>query len=76
MITRSDLIEQKDKLLRDKQTVETKLKSASAEVDNLVSTLTALEGAMQTVDYFLNKDDQSSTNDQQVEDIDGEDQDV
>tara|TARA_B100000686_G_scaffold349742_1_gene443852 strand:- start:5659 stop:5880 length:222 start_codon:yes stop_codon:yes gene_type:complete len=73
MITREDLLGQKEKLLRDRQTVETRLQSVKEEYDNLVSTLTALEGAMQTVDYFLNKNENSSTDSQQVEDSDGKD---
>ena len=73
MITREDLLGQKEKLLRDRQTVETRLQSVKEEYDNLVSTLTALEGAMQTVAYFLNKNENSSTDSQQVEDSDGKD---
>ena len=73
MITREDLLGQKEKLLRDRQTVETRLQSVKDEYDNLVSTLTALEGAMQTVDHFLNKNENSSTDSQQVEDSDGKD---
>ena len=55
MVTRDELVEQKEKLIRDKQTVETRLDSIKKERDSLVSTLAALEGAMQTVDFFLNK---------------------
>ena len=56
MVTRDELVEQKEKLIRDKQTVETRLDSIRKERDSLVSTLAALEGAMQTVDFFLNKE--------------------
>ena len=56
MVTRDELVEQKEKLIRDKQTVETRLESVRKEADSLVSTLSALEGAMQTVEFFLNKE--------------------
>ena len=48
------------KLLSDKNTVETRIKELDNERENLVSTLNALSGALQTVNYFLKIDSEFS----------------
>ena len=60
MVEKSDFESQKEKLLSDKNTVETRIKELDNERENLVSTLNALSGALQTVNYFLNKYEEES----------------
>lgn len=46
------LLEQKQKLINDKQKVLTRLQEIEEERDKLIATKHAIDGALQTCDYF------------------------
>lgn len=62
MITRDDLWSQRQKVLNDKTKVEERIKAIDEEREKLSSTLYALSGALQTIDYFMSKTEVEDNN--------------
>ena len=59
MITRDQLWDQRKKVLSDRQKVEERLQDIIEEREKLSSTLHALSGAIQTIDYFMSKTEEA-----------------
>jgi hypothetical protein len=53
MIEHKLILQQKEKLHRDQQRVEADLIDVTKKREHLKTTLNAIDGALQTVDYFL-----------------------